>query len=148
MRDFGFYEKFGYKLGLHDVTTKKNSEMQTFVKLEDFKKKKNYKQCVSSTLQYQREALVKTTVSSQKLHSPPRKGSFPPEVPSGTAGYFYLLLNFLPEYMFCILFASLLLLSGMCVRFILVLRFATVCFFSLYCRVSFYEATFIYPFHS
>ena len=23
MRDFGFYEKFGYKLGLHDVTTKK-----------------------------------------------------------------------------------------------------------------------------
>ena len=38
MRDFGFYEKFGYKLRLHDVTTKKNSEMQTFVKLEDFKK--------------------------------------------------------------------------------------------------------------
>ena len=66
MRDFGFYEKFGYKLGLHYVTTKKNSEMQTFVKLEDFKKKKNYKQCVSSTLQYQREALVKTTVSSQR----------------------------------------------------------------------------------
>lgn len=29
---------------------KKNSEMQTFVKLEDFKNN-NYKQCVSSTLQ-------------------------------------------------------------------------------------------------
>ena len=66
MRDFGFYEKFGYKPGLHDVTTKKNSEMQTFVKLEDFKKKNNCKQCVSSTLKYQREALVKTAVSSQR----------------------------------------------------------------------------------
>ena len=76
MRDFGFYEKFGYKLGLHDVTTKKNSEMQTFVKLEDFKKKKNYKQCVSSTLQYQREALVKTTVSSQRSREGGRGESF------------------------------------------------------------------------